>query len=201
MKWYKYDIRDLSDTEYIKWYSLMSKENQNRVERFRFIDDKKRTVAGEMLARIAISAWCNVSPESIVFNKSKNGKPFAEGLDVEFNISHSHDMVVCAVSDKPIGIDIEKIRPINLNVAKRICTKDELVYLFGHEPNDADFNQKPDNTTLTRFFEIWTAKEAYVKCIGTGIGDIKHDTGKSKNDIYCFDNYVICVSPSKKASS
>ena len=67
MKWYKYDIRDLTDAEYNKWYSLMSEDKQHRVERFRFLDDKKRIVVGEMLARKAIAEWCGVAPESIDF--------------------------------------------------------------------------------------------------------------------------------------
>lgn len=193
MKWYKYDIRNLSDTEYYKCYSLMSEEKQDQVNRFQFTDDKKRTVTGEMLARLAIAGWCNVSPESIVFYKDKNGKSFAECLAVEFNISHSQDIVVCAVDNKPVGIDIEKIRPINLNVAKRICTDEELAYLFGYTPNDEDFKQLPNNTTLTRFFEIWTAKEAYGKCIGIGISNLKHCIIKNMNGLYHFDNYVVCI--------
>ena len=67
MKWYKYDIRELTDKEYYKWYSLMSVEKQHRVDRFRFEDDKKRTVAGEMLARKAISEWCSVNAEDVIF--------------------------------------------------------------------------------------------------------------------------------------
>lgn len=102
MKWYKYDIRDLTNAEYNKWYSLMSEDKQRRVDRFRFVDDKKRTVAGEMLARKAIAEWCNVSPESITFGVKEYGKPYAKDLDVEFNISHSDYMVVCAVDNKPI---------------------------------------------------------------------------------------------------
>ena len=120
MKWYKYDIRDLTDTEYVKWYSLMDETKKQRVDRFHFYDDKKRTVAGEMLARKAIAEWCGVAPESITFETTKNGKPYAKNLTVEFNISHSDDMVVCAIDSKPIGIDIEKIRPINLKTAQRI---------------------------------------------------------------------------------
>lgn len=169
MKWYKYDIRDLNDTEYNKWYSLMSTDKQRRVDRFRFVDDKKRTVVGEMLARKAIAEWCGVSPESISFGKKEQGKPYAKDLTVEFNISHSGDMVVCAVDDKPVGIDIEQIRPIDLSVAKRICADDELLYLFGYTPTERDFTYTTDTKILTRFFELWTAKEAYGKCIGEGI--------------------------------
>ena len=67
MKWYKYDIRDLTDTEYNKWYSLMSEDKRHRVDRFRFLDDKKRTVAGEMLARgrfAGIDSWGRARVES-----------------------------------------------------------------------------------------------------------------------------------------
>ena len=168
MKLYQYDIRNLSQEEYIKWYSLMSKEKKVRVDRFRFEDDKKRTVIGEMLARQAISAWCNIAVENIVFNKNEYGKPFVKDLAVEFNISHSEDMVVCIVDKDPIGIDIEKIRPIDLSVARRICNDDELLYLFNHTPTEDDFSYTEDIALLTRFFEIWTKKEAIVKFLGCG---------------------------------
>lgn len=174
MTWYKYDIRDLTDVEYNKWYSLMNEDKQHRVDRFHFINDKKRTVAGEMLARKAIAAWCSVEPESIIFAIGEHGKPYAVDLDVEFNISHSGDMVVCAVDDNPVGIDIEKIRPIDLTVAKRICTEEELLYLFGHTPTAEDFVYTTDATILKRFFKLWTTKEAYGKCIGNGILEFKN---------------------------
>lgn len=169
MKWYQYDIRDLSEHEYKKWYSLMSEEKKKRVNRFRFQDDKKRTVVGEMLARKAFSEWCNVSVEDIIFDVTEYGKPFVKGLSVEFNISHSADMVVCAINDKPIGIDIEKIRPIDLSIAKRICTDEELNYIFNHIPPESDFSYTENTALLTRFFKIWTAKEAISKYLGKGI--------------------------------
>lgn len=164
MKWYKYDIKNFTDDEYCKWYSLMSEDKQHRVDRFRFLDDKKCTVAGEMLARQAIAEWCGVQPEIIRFAVGEQGKPYAVGLCVEFNISHSGDMVVCAVDDKPVGIDIEQIRPIDLSVAKHVCADDELIYIFGHKPTEKDFVYTEDMETLTRFFELWTKKEAFYKC-------------------------------------
>ena len=163
MKWYKYDIRDLTDEEYAYWYSLMNVDKQRRVDCFRVIDDKKRTVAGEMLARKAIAEWCGVEPESITFAIGEHGKPYAVDLNVEFNISHSGDMVVCAVDAHPVGIDIELIRPIDLSVAKRVCTDEELLYIFGHKPTNADFVYTKDEEILMRFFEMWTRKEANFK--------------------------------------
>lgn len=169
MKWYKYNIRNFTDEEYAYWYSLMNEDKKQRVDRYRFCDDKKRTVAGEMLARRAIAEWCNVRQESISFAIGEYGKPYAIDLDVEFNISHSGDMVVCAVDDYPVGIDIEKIRPIDLSIAKHICTDEELIYIFGHKPTEEDYVYTEDMEILTRFFELWTVKEAYGKCNGLGI--------------------------------
>lgn len=169
MKWYRYDIRELTETEYQKWYSLMSAEKKARVDRFRQPDDKKRTVAGEMLARKAIAQWCGVEAESIKFDTAEHGKPFAVGLDVEINISHSGNMVVCAVSDQPVGIDIELIRPVDLRTAKHFCTPEDLEYLFGHTPSEEEFIKTEEEAILHRFFQIWTVKEAYCKWSGIGI--------------------------------
>ena len=180
MKWYKFNIQDLTAADYEKWYALMSKDKQVRVDRLRFEDDRKRTVSGEMLVRRAIAEWCGISAESIVFEKTETGKPFAKGLPAEFNISHSGDIIVCAVDDKPVGIDIEKIRPIDLTVAKRICTDEELLYLFGHTPTGQDYTYTTDTQILNRFFELWTAKEAYGKCIGVGISELRQQVSVSE---------------------
>lgn len=169
MKWYKYDINNLSEEEFEYYYSLMGENKKNRVNKFRFVDDKKRTVAGEMLSRKAIALFCSVDEKSIVFEHHENGKPYAKDIDVEFNISHSEDIVVCAVSNKQIGIDVEKIRRVNLDIAKRICSEEELKYIFGYKPSENDFSDSDDVEIITRFFELWTKKEAYVKCSGIGI--------------------------------
>ncbi len=173
MKWYQFDIRDLSNEEYQKWYFLMNEERRAHVNRFHHLTDKKRSVAGEMLARTAIAEWYKVPAESICFGRNEHGKPFAINLPVDFNISHSENTVVCAVSDAPVGIDVEEIRPIDLNVAKHICTKEDMKYLFGHIPADDEFIKVNNQDVLIRLFEIWTAKEAYFKCLGTGITDLK----------------------------
>lgn len=169
MKFYHYNIRDLSDESYTHYYSLMSKEKKRRVDRFRFEDDKKRTVVGEMLARQAIFEWCGAAEESITFEIAEHGKPYVKGLNVEFNISHSADMVVCVVDNNPVGVDIEKIRPVDLNTAKRIFNEEEIRYVFGCVPDADDYNHCLNDVILQRFFELWTKKEAYGKLVGMGL--------------------------------
>ena len=195
MKWYKYDIRDMCETEYDKWFSLMSEDKKHKVSRFHFDDDKKRSAIGEMLAKKAVEEFCGVSAEDIILRAGENGKPYAENADVNFNISHSGNLVVCAVHDKPVGIDVEQIRNIELKVAKRVYTHNELFYLFGFNPAEEDFCLVPDEKMLLRFFELWTAKEAYLKYTGEGIlAELKTlEVNPEKILREYYEDYVISI--------
>ena len=197
MKWYKYNIQNLTDDEYAKWYSLMSEEKQKKINKSRILDAKKRTVAGEMLCRKAISEWLGILPESIVFGVTEHGKPYAKNLDIQFNISHSGNMVVCAVNNKPIGIDIEEIVPTNLKLAKRFCSNEELIYLFGHTPKEEDFVYTENKKTLTRFFKLWTAKEAYGKYIGNGLASISVPCSKEVKTTIIENKYCLSTMTQK----
>lgn len=181
MKWYKFNINNLTDELYEKYFSLMSRERQEYTSSLLKESDRKRTVAGEMLARRLLAEICESTEEGIVLRKDKNGKPYAVGLNVNFSISHSGDFAVCAVDTKPIGIDIEKSRAVNLKTAYRFCNKNEINYIF-----------ESDKEALPRFFEIWTAKEAAYKL--QGVTDFKKiDTLKLNKQYYKFDGYITCI--------
>ena len=120
----------MPDPDYVYWFSLMAEEKKERVNRFRFVEDRKRTVVGEMLARQAISEWCCISPESVRFSKGTFGKPYAINLPVDFSISHSGDLVVCVIDQNPVGIDVERITPVEQRIVERVCTANELDYIF-----------------------------------------------------------------------
>lgn len=87
-----------------------------------------------------------------------NGKPECEG--VYFNVSHSSDMVLCAVSDRPVGCDIERVTDAPLEILERCFTENERRYITGTH-NAAETNR--------RFFRLWTMKESYVKMTGEGM--------------------------------
>lgn len=161
MKLYIYDTNNLTDNEYQKYYNLMSPEKKQRVDRMKLEKSRKSTVVGEMLARQGICEALGISPDEINFTKNSHGKPIADNLDIYFNISHCENLVACAVNNKEIGVDVEKIRPINLKIAKKICLSNEWDYIFGGD----------EENLFTRFFEIWTGKEAVFKYLGTGLTD------------------------------
>ncbi len=175
MKIYSVDLNTVSEFELSQWFDAMSESRKEEVMRLKNDAKRKSKIAADRISRIAISEFCNVSPAEIRFSKNEFGKPFAVGLDVFFSISHSGDLVYCAVSDREIGIDIEKNREIRLDAAKRFACESELEYIGG---------------STERFFEIWTLKEAYFKCIGTGLGaDIRSVSFKKTDGSYeCSEN-------------
>lgn len=86
------------------------------------------------------------------------GKPFLrDHPDIEFNISHCSGLVGCVISDVPVGIDVESVRPFSRHAARHVCSRDEL--------NDIETAQDPDR----RFFIYWTLKESCAKAMGSGL--------------------------------
>ena len=183
------NVNDFSKTEYDKFFLAMAEDKKEKISRFRFEEDRKRSILGDMLAREMIAKKCEVSPDSIVFKIIENGKPYVENLGIHFNISHSGDYVICAVSESEIGIDIEKIKEVKDGLTEYICTEEEKNYIASCK--DKEKKQR-------RFFEIWTAKEAYFKFLGTGLGDLKSinsldEEFKIHLKTFSHENYIISI--------
>lgn len=108
----------------------------------------------------SIAAATELLNMGVVGLRYEQNKPFADNCFV--SISHSGDMVAVCTSDKPVGIDIEKIDNTRdfVKIAKR--------YFFGKEKEY--FEQSP---TADTFYEIWTKKEAYTKIDGNGVIEIQ----------------------------
>lgn len=180
MKIYCVNIKNIENHQFIDWFEQMSDKRKNAVNRMVIEQKRKLRIAADALCRRAISDYCGIAPEDIVFEHGKKGKPYAKGLPVYFNISHSGDYAVCAVSDCEIGIDIEKIKPVNMRTAEKFATDGEKEYIY---------------SCKNGFFEIWTLKEAYFKCIGTGLGkEIKNVCFEvSQNGIVCSESGYECL--------
>lgn len=189
MKWIYCDINNISDEEYAQVYHSLTPSRRERVERIKSGDDKKRSLAGEILAKkLLLEEYGIKNPQIAVDAK---GKPQAEGAP-HFSIAHSENIAVCAADNSEIGIDIEKIRAVKYSLIKRVCVDEELEYVLGSHTTQDNLCKGPE--ILTRFFEIWTAKEAYFKKIGTGITDFKSvNTCAIKKQFFTLNDYLICI--------
>lgn len=86
-----------------------------------------------------------------------SGRPVLRGGEFSFSISHSDDIVACAVSDENIGLDVQVEREYKPSLAKRF---------FSEAENDI-YNHCADRDKM--FFKLWSMKESYVKAMGKGI--------------------------------
>lgn len=174
MKVYSINITDVEDYLFDQWFCNMSDERKASVSRTQSPHKRKLRIAADMLCRKAISEFCNVAKNEITIEISHLGKPYVKNLPVHFSISHSGDYSVCAISNDEIGIDIEKTRSVHPRAFEKFCTENEARYINGNENG---------------LFRIWTLKEAYFKCIGTGLGsDIKNVSFEiSEQKIICSE--------------
>ena len=195
MKIYTALLSETSDAELENGFLMMDDVRKQAVLRYRGEKDRKRTIIGEILARKGIAEATGICEKDIVFGRYDSGKPYAKNVDIEFNISHSKDMVVCAVSESAIGIDVEFIRDMDMRITKIACTERDKEYIFGCK--DADIEAvTPDESMILRFFKLWTAKEAYFKYHGSGIVGLKtvdYSDIEQKCKFYIDSGYIITV--------
>ena len=87
-----------------------------------------RTVCGQLLLRRVLFEKFGILPDRLKLDFGPpRAKPFLpEQPDCHFNLAHSGEWVVCAVSAAPVGVDIEEIRPLDLAVAETVFAPGEL---------------------------------------------------------------------------
>ncbi|SHJ86932.1 4'-phosphopantetheinyl transferase [Clostridium cavendishii DSM 21758] len=150
----------IDEEMYEKLLLLVSKDKCERIRRFRFIEDSKRTLFADILVRYLACQKTNCNNKNLIFIYNKFGKSFLKNPpNFYFNISHSENWVVCAISNKEVGIDIEKIKPIDLDIAKRFFSKIEY----------EDLMSKQLEKQISYFYDLWTLKESYIKYKGKGL--------------------------------
>ena len=109
-----------------KVYPGIPAQKKERINSFFHTEDALRSLAGEWLTRLVLSEKLHLNFFEILIDYDKNGKPFYNSPSgIHFNISHSGDWSVCAVSELPVGIDIEMVQPIDLSIAKDCFTENE----------------------------------------------------------------------------
>jgi 4'-phosphopantetheinyl transferase len=130
------------------------------------------------LARYHLLHQNGFAPERFIIGRQTKGKPYFKDMpSLHFSVSHSGDVFVCAFSDLPVGVDIQeyKNRPDEAERCRKIAQR-----FFHFDEIDA-----LDADTVSAFYNIWTAKEAYVKYTGDGI-----DGDFSAFCIFDLDEYL-----------
>ena len=145
---------NVSNLNLEKSYSKVSNNRKAKIDNFIFEKDKKLSCGAELLLLNSLNKIGIYDP---IFKLTKFEKPYISNYpNIHFNLSHSGEMVACGISDKEIGVDIEKVDDIDLDIAKN--------YFFNNEYEDI----MKSNNSKEKFFEYWVLKESYMKYTGLG---------------------------------
>ena len=166
----------VSDNLLERYAALLSDDERQRNQRYRFAADRRRDLIARALLRTQLGERLQLAPESLVFERGEHGKPalvlnncsvpsdysaLKSAKHLQFNLSHSDDWIVLAIADNRIGVDIEST--VRKNDVMAIADR----YFFGSEI--AELTSFDDSEQRQRFFDYWTLKEAYMKARGEGI--------------------------------
>ena len=116
------------------------------------LDGRRGTeVVYDLLGRVFYDEYGGDLPE---IEKTLNGKPyFPDRPEIFFSLSHSRTHVLCALSDHPVGVDIESPREISARALTFFCS--------------------PDESALFEPLDLWVLKESYIKLMGGTLGLMK----------------------------
>ena len=183
-------------------YDAVPKDRQAKIDFFRFEKDKKLSAGAYLLLKKLLLEENITNP---LFKIEKYGKAYISNFEnVYFNLSHSGKMVLCAISDREVGVDIEYSDPeIDLNIAK--------LYFYNGEYESIMNSQNPAD----EFFKYWVLKESYMKYTGLGmnlkldsfeikIGDeikLKNDDEGLKFNLFNVENYKIGIASHYEVSN
>lgn len=161
---------DCSQEQSLALYDNLTKERKGRIDRLRNRQSAAKQIQAGALLQWVLSKETGIGRKELCFQYGKQGKPI---LDYEtmarqgcickplsFNLSHSGDYAVVAVSDREVGVDIEYKKKNALLVAKRCFTEREYKTIL--EAGDAQEQE-------LCFLQYWTLKEAYIKHSGKGL--------------------------------
>ncbi len=140
----------------------ISASRREKALRFKHEQGQRECVLAYLLLKRALKEVYGIeeNPELI---ELEGGKPMLKDHpEIHFNLSHCKSAVACVIGDEPVGVDIERVRSYNAQLAR-------------HTMNDAELQEIEANDDKARaFIRLWTKKEALLKLTGEGIrSDLK----------------------------
>ena len=177
-----------------KAYCLVPQTRRDKIDFYRFEKDKKLSAGAYLLLKKLLDEENIANP---IFKTEKYGKAYISNYDnIHFNLSHSGRIVLCAISDMEIGVDVEYVdSKIDLDIAKQ--------YFYNREYETIMNSDTPSD----EFFKYWVLKESYMKYTGLGMNleldrfeiiikdriKLKNDEKNLKFNLFDFENYKIGI--------
>lgn len=154
----------LSDwSEYPDEYFMayVSEDTKQLAENCRKEITRRTKLLGEFMSRRLIESVWGLKSGDYQIIRGEHGKPFISGttLPCFFNLSHSGEYIVCALTEGQVGVDIERKGRLRLEVARRFFHPEEVRVL----------ESLPERQQADAFFSYWSVKESFLKYTGSGL--------------------------------
>ena len=145
-----------TDEVFRYWYQKMPAERRKKIDAFRLGKDQRLSLGAGILLQ---HGFRQAGIEYAALSYGPHGKPsLADGNHVHFNLTHSGRMAACAISNHPVGIDIEE---------ERRFEEDFCRYVF--QDREIEWVQRNAENANAGFTALWTIKESLMKYWGTGV--------------------------------
>ncbi|MGH8727033.1 MAG: 4'-phosphopantetheinyl transferase family protein [Burkholderiales bacterium] len=143
--------------------AMLTPDELQRAARFHFEKDRRRFIAVRAWLREVLACYLDTPPADLRFDYGAHGKPtLTRRSDLRFNLSHSHDLALLAVSkSRELGVDVEFM--------KEAVAGPEIAARFFSAAEAAELRGLPKEQQRAAFFAGWTRKEAYIKATGAGL--------------------------------
>lgn len=178
---YVLKAEDLKPEQFDLFFKYSQEEHRQKIKNCMI--EKKRNIEAmsQIFAKICVKKTFNIAIREQKISYGEFKKPYLFGhSDIHFNISHSEGLLVCAVYDKPIGVDVERVRSYPENLIKKVCSESELEFIL-----------KSGNINY-EFCRLWTGKEACLKLQGRGFNNVRLKEISCENAVsYNFGEYII----------
>ncbi|MDR0974345.1 MAG: 4'-phosphopantetheinyl transferase superfamily protein [Ruminococcus sp.] len=147
--------------EYVGYFERLSYERREKINRLHSPHSKVISLMSAVFARECIAKITGIPEKAQSFIYNENGKPaLADAENFHFNISHCEGCIAFVHSNKPVGIDVERIKGYDARLPKRFFTEHERAILDAAPDKDEEF------------YRIWTLKESYIKMKGSTLSQM-----------------------------
>ena len=157
VKWSVIQIKDCSWDAVQAMLPLVSEQRRAQALQFKHAFGQYACLKSYLMLQDLLREHYGIEGD-LVFSYNEHGKPMLKEVsNIHFSISHCKEAIAVAVADRPVGIDVETLRVPSEALAERVMDEGEKLRF--------DISDTPEDF----FSALWTAKEAVMKCRGTGI--------------------------------
>ena len=150
------EMEQITEEEIQRLLPLVSDERREEALRYKHLFGQFACLKSYVMLRELLEEQGLTHP--FLFERNEHGKPFLKDHpEIHFNLSHCKNGIAVAVSDQPVGIDIESYRKVSDSLIRYTMNEEERHLI-----------ETSDDPVRT-FTEFWTKKEAVFKLRGTGI--------------------------------